>query len=128
MEAYYEGAESAVIAASVGFVVFGLFNIIIALSAHSEKVSAINRDILHDRHQLMLNGLSLLLIILATELGLLQRILGLTRLNFDQWAICVAFAVALLLIDEGIKLFLRRRSDQVASTGTAVAPAPKGAY
>jgi Ca2+-transporting ATPase len=42
-------------------------------------------------------------------LGFLQRILGTVSLNGDQWLICIALAFALLLVDEVIKFFMRRR-------------------
>jgi P-type Ca2+ transporter type 2C len=108
LEWYYALAGAAV-AATVAFVVFSLFNVIIGLSCRSETASAFNRDVLHDRHQLMLYGLALLLTFLPTELGFMQRILGLTSLNGNQWLICIGFAIALLLVDEVIKVFLRRR-------------------
>ena len=57
----------------------------------------------------MLYGLALLLIFLPTELGFMQRILGMTSLNSEQWLICIGFAFVLLLVDEVIKFFLRRR-------------------
>lgn len=55
--------------------------------------------------------------ILATELRLLQRILGLTSLNNNQWLICIIVAIALLLVDEVIKVFLRSRHS--TSQGTS---------
>ena len=80
LEAYYAPAGAAV-ATTMGFVVFSLFNVVIALSCRSETDSAFNRDILSDRHQLMLYGLALLLTFLPTELGFTQRSLGLTALT-----------------------------------------------
>ena len=109
LEAYYAQTEGALIAASMGFVAFGLFNIVLAISAHHEKATAFNRDILQSRHQLGLTSLSLLLIILATELNFLQKLLGLTSLTFNHWIVCILFAIALLLVDEFIKLILRRQ-------------------
>ena len=76
--------------------------------------------ILSDRHQLMLYGLALLLTFLPTELGFTQRSLGLASLTPDQWLLCIAFALALLLVDEVIKFFLRRS----AHAGGAPVPAP----
>ena len=102
----------AAVAATMAFVVFSLFNVVIGLSCRSETRSAFNRDILHDRHQLMLYGLALLFTFLPTELGFMQRILGLTSLSGNQWLICIGFAIALLLVDEVIKFFLRRRRSQ----------------
>ncbi len=102
LEAIYE-------AATVGFVAFSLLSVVMGLSARSETATAFNRDILHDRNQLFLYGLALMVTFLATELGFLQNILGLTSLNGKQWLICLAIAIALLLVDEVIKVFLRSR-------------------
>ena len=93
----------------MGFVAFALLSIVMGLSARSETASAFNRDILHDRNQLLLYGLALLFTFLPTELGFMQRILGTTSLSGNQWLICIGFAIALLLVDEVIKVFLRRR-------------------
>ena len=108
LEATCEAAGAAT-AATIGFVAFSLLSIVMGLSARSETATAFNRDILHDRNQLYLYGLALLVTILATELRLLQRILGLTSLSENQWLICLTFAIALLLVDEVIKVFLRSR-------------------
>lgn len=108
LEATYETAGEGT-AATIGFVAFSLLSIVMGLSARSETATAFNRDILHDRNQLYLYGLALLVTILATELRLLQRILGLTSLSDNQWLICVTVAIALLLVDEVIKFFLRSR-------------------
>jgi Ca2+-transporting ATPase len=108
LEAYFAPAGPAV-AATMAFVAFSLFNVVIGLSCRSETHSAFNRDILSDRHQLLLYGLALLLIFLPTELGFTQRTLGLAGLSIEQWVLCLALALTLLLVDEVIKFFLRRR-------------------
>jgi Ca2+-transporting ATPase len=103
----------AAVAATMGFVAFSLFSIVVGLSCRSETHSAFNRDVLDDRHQLMLYGLALLLTFLPTELGFMQRILGTVSLSGNQWLICIGFAFALLLVDEVIKVFMRsRRSNE----------------
>ena len=107
VEAAYED-DGLAIAASVGFVVFALLNIALGFTAHSEKATAFNRDIISDRRQLGLVGLALLLTILPTQLAFLQGMLGITELNGQQWLIAIGLGVALVLIDEAIKLFLRR--------------------
>ncbi len=105
-----------ILAYTMGFVVFSLLNIAVALSARSETASAFNRDILHDRHQLVLYGLSLLLILLPTVLGFLQRALQFQALSLEQWLLCLGFALVLLLVDEVIKFFMRRRQEADAGT------------
>jgi Ca2+-transporting ATPase len=41
-------------------------------------------------------------------LDFLQDFLGLTELAFEQWMICIVLAIAVLLVDEAIKFFMRR--------------------
>jgi Ca2+-transporting ATPase len=99
-----------------------LFNIVLGLGCRYERLSIFTRDILTDRRQLMLFGLALLLTFLPTELGFGQRVLGLTPLTFDQWLLCIGFAIALLLIDEIVKAFLRRsRSSDVPAASAKIA-------
>jgi Ca2+-transporting ATPase len=114
LESVYSSV-SATAAATMGLVVFSLFNIAIGLSARSEFQTMFDRDTLSDRRQLMLYGLSLLFAFLATELGFMQRLFGTTPLRAQEWLLCVGFAVVLILIDEVIKFFLRRRRQPVAS-------------
>jgi Ca2+-transporting ATPase len=117
LEKVYTPAGNAVMY-SMGFVVFSLFSVVIGLSCRSETGSAFNRDIFSDRSQLMLYGLALLLTFLPTELGFMQRILGTTSLSGNQWLICIGFAIALLLVDEVIKVFMRRGRSQSAEQQT----------
>ena len=90
----------------MGLTVFGLMLVAMALSARSETGTVFDEDVVSGRQQLILFGLSLLLIVLSSELGFLQRILGTTPLTGGQWLVCLGFAVALLLLDEVIKIFL----------------------
>jgi Ca2+-transporting ATPase len=103
LEATYQATSTAT-AATMGFVFFSLAIVVLALSARSETASAFNRDVLKNRHQLMLYGISLLLTIIPVRFGLL----GLTQITSDQWLISIALAFVLLLVDEVIKFFLRR--------------------
>lgn len=96
-------------AATMGFVVFSLFNIALGLSARSEFQTVFNRDNLSDRRQLQLYGLALLFVLLPVEFGIGDRFLGTTQISGQQWLICILFAIAMLLIDEVIKFFMRRR-------------------
>ena len=113
LEAIYEPG-SAVTAATMGFVAFALLSVAMGLSARSETATAFNRDILHDRMQVVLYGAALLVTFLATELGFLQRLLGLTSLGGTEWLIIFGLALGLLLVDEVFKLFLRRGRKQAA--------------
>jgi Ca2+-transporting ATPase len=103
LEAFYQGTDKA-IAATMGFVFFSLAVVILAFSARSETASAFNRDVIKNRHQLMLYGISLLMTIIPVRFGFL----GLTQITTDQWLICIGLAFALLLVDEVVKFFMRR--------------------
>ncbi|NPV62578.1 MAG: HAD-IC family P-type ATPase [Methanotrichaceae archaeon] len=107
LEAYYERID-AVLANTMALTTFSLFSIALGLSARNEIQTAFNRDILSDRRQVEIYGLTLVLVFLATELHLLQRILGTTSISSDKWLICFVIALGLLLVDEVIKLFMRK--------------------
>jgi Ca2+-transporting ATPase len=126
VETLYEPAGAGV-AATMGFVTFSLFNIVLGLSARDEFDTVFSRDILSDRRQLQLYGLALLIVILGTELGVTQRIFGLTSLNGGQWLTCIILALVLLLVDEVIKFFLRRRHRHEAPAAEAPASATPSA-
>ena len=69
LETAYE-PTSAAVAATMGFVVFSLFNIAIGLSSRSETETVFQVSNFADRRQLGMYGLSLLLTFLPTELGI----------------------------------------------------------
>ena len=124
LEKIYE-AQGVPLATTMGFVSFALLSIVMGISARSETNTAFNSDIIHDRNQLMLYGLALVITVLSTEMGFLQRNLGLTSLTRDQWLTCIGFAVVLLLVEEAIKFFMRRRQPAVpAEQAAALKPVP----
>ncbi len=96
-------------AATMALTVFGLMEMAVGLGARSEFGTVFDRDVIGGRRQLMLFGLSFLMIVLASELGVLQRVLDTTPLSGGQWLVCFAAAAALVAIDEGIKWALRSR-------------------
>ncbi len=121
VETTYEPTSTAV-AATMGFVVFSFFNVAIGFSSRSETETIFQLDNFTDRRQLMLYGLSILITFLSTELGVTQRILHLTRLNGQQWLLAIGLAIALVLVYEVIKFFLRRRRGSAAAQpGSAAA-------
>ena len=108
VEATYQQIDAA-LAATMGFVVFSLFNIAVGLSARSETGTVFTLDTVADRRQLTLYGLALLFVLLPVEFGIGDRILGSVQLSGQQWLVCLGLAFALILIDELVKFFMRRR-------------------
>ena len=110
----FEDWENPIVAASMAVAAFSLMNVALAIGARSATQTALDRDTISGRRQLMLYGLALLFTLLSTELGILQRILGTTSLTGGQWLVCIALATALLLVSELVKLVLRHRSPHTA--------------
>jgi P-type Ca2+ transporter type 2C len=89
-----------------------LFHVVAALSVRSETGTVFSRANLPGWTQMQLYGLSLFLALVATEFGLLQRILGTTSLTLNQWLLCIVVALTLLLLEEAVKFILRARGQQ----------------
>jgi P-type Ca2+ transporter type 2C len=126
LEALYTPAGKPA-AATMGFVVFSLYNVAIGLSARSEFGTVFDRDTLSDRRQLMLYGMSLAFAFLATELNFMNKLLGTTSLRAQEWLLCAGFAVVLILVDEVFKFFLRRRRQQPVTESAAASQVTVGA-
>ncbi len=107
VEARYQH-DSAAVAATLGFVTFALFNVAIGLTSRDETGTILRRDLLTDRRQLGLYGIALAVIVLSTELSSPNASSAWSRSTGAQWMLCVGLAGALLVIEEIIKLFLRR--------------------
>ena len=108
MEAVYE-SDGVATAATMGFVVFSLFNIVLGPMSRSETASIFNRETVSESRQLVLIGAAFLLTVLPTQLEFLKGWLGLTGLTGNQWLIALGLALALVLIDELVKVFMRGR-------------------
>jgi Ca2+-transporting ATPase len=80
-------------------------------------------DVLRDRKFLMFSGMSVIAIILAPQLDLLNRILKTTPLTVHQWLICIVPALAVVIVTEIRKLVLRRRETGASPTGASPTPA-----
>jgi hypothetical protein len=69
----------------------------------------------------MFSGASVLAIILAPQLNLLNRILHTTPLTLHQWLICIVSAFAAVVVTEIRKLVIRRRNaapqEPISTTG-----------
>ena len=75
---YFGSRTGEVAASTMAMTAFGLLLVAMGLSARSETRTIFDRDVMSGRQQLLLYGLSLLLIVLGSELGVLQRVLGTT--------------------------------------------------
>ena len=113
-----EGAYDLAVGATMLLVTISLLHIVIALSVRDEYGTMFNRESMPAGPQLRLYGVTLLLTLLVTEIGFLQRIFDTVGLSLNQWLICLGLALVLLAYEEGAKFVLRQRSEKAAAAST----------
>ena len=75
-------------------------NVAFSLATKDERRSSFSLDVLADRPFVLATIASVVLIVLMTSLDLLNRFLGTTSLNFDQWVVCILVGLAIIPIAE----------------------------
>ena len=117
-------SENSVIAQTMGVTTFALFRLFSSLETADEDESLFSGSIFANRPLLIATGLSVLTILLATELGFLQKFLGMVSLTGQQWLVCIGVAGSLIVVEEARKLLKVRTGDEAAvSAAPAVAVA-----
>jgi Ca2+-transporting ATPase len=112
------------IARTMGMTSFSIANLLYSFCERDERATIFSLDVLRDRKFLMFSGMSVLAIILAPQLGLLNRILQTTPLTVHQWLICIAAALAAPLATEIRKFVLRRRETSALQAPANVPDTP----
>jgi Ca2+-transporting ATPase len=85
---------------SMGLATFSFMNVAFALAVKDMRHSALSMETLTDRNLMIGTGVGLLVTVLASELGVLQRLLGTVPLTFEQWVICIVVGLAVLVASE----------------------------
>jgi P-type Ca2+ transporter type 2C len=98
-----------------------LFHLAAGLLARDQVRTIFSRVALPGPTQLRRYGLALLAIILVTEIGFLQRVFSTVDLTLAQWGICTGIALSLVVVEEVIKIFIRRRERKGAPADTDAA-------
>jgi Ca2+-transporting ATPase len=114
----FEVWQGALVATTMAVTVLSLLNVALGMSSRSLTQTVFSRDLVTDKRQLTLYGICFAAIILATELNVLNRILGTTSLTGGQWIVCIAFALVLIAIEELDKFVTRRRTQQRKGVAT----------
>ena len=109
------------VARTMGMTSFAIANLFYSFCERDERISVFSLDVLRDRRFLMFSGASVLAIILAPQLNLLNRILQTTPLTLHQWLICIVAALAAPLLTEIRKFALGRREANTPQTPAEVA-------
>ena len=94
-----------------------LYHLAAGLLARDQVNTIFRRDLVPGATQLRRYGFALAAIILVTEIGFLQRIFSMVDLTLAQWGICLGIALSLVVVEEVIKIFIRRRARTSAPVG-----------
>jgi len=95
--------DSTVSAQSMAMVIFSMLHIPISIGLRHPRQTAFRSETFSNKALLLAYGWVVLILILATELGFFQRILGTEPLTTQQWGICFVAALVFFLIGEFIK-------------------------
>jgi Ca2+-transporting ATPase len=117
--------DSLEVGQSMAIVGLGLMNISLALNLRYPEESAFGASTLANSRLLWAFAWAAVGSMLVTQMRVLQDVFRTTPLTGNQWALCLAPGVLLLLLGEVAKLVLRARRSQAASApAVAVAQAP----
>jgi Ca2+-transporting ATPase len=108
------------VAHTMGLVTFSIFNLFFSLETADEERTLFSSELLDNPMLWKTTLLSALTIILATELGFLNRILDTVELTVDQWALCTLVAGTIIVVAE-VKKLLRIRTTEVVQVEAAAA-------
>ena len=111
-----EANFSVPVASTMLLTTLSLFHLAAGLLARDQVDTIFSREAVPGHTQLRRYGLALLLIVLVTEIGVLHRFFSTVDLTLTQWGICAGLALSLVVVEEVIKLFIRRRSPRGART------------
>jgi Ca2+-transporting ATPase len=110
---YMEDGHGVAVAATMLLTTLTLFHIVMGLCARNVHESVFSRDAIPDWSGARFYLLAVVLTVIATEIGFLQRALDTVSLNVNQWLVCGGVALTLLLLEEAIKLYERRKAPKV---------------
>ena len=98
---------SALAAQTMAMVMFSMIHIPISISMRHPYDTAFRAETFSNKYLLMAYGWVLLVLVLVTEIGLLQRLFGTQSLTLQQWGVAVLTAVGFFFVSEIVKLLLR---------------------
>jgi Ca2+-transporting ATPase len=114
-----ESSWDETVARTMGLTVFSLANVWFAMETADPSHSVFSIDLRDNPSLLKGVGLALLVTVAAPELGLLNRFLGTTRLDLDQWLVCIVVSLAVIVVAEGAKLLHLRVTEDPMQAGRA---------
>jgi len=105
-----EGAFDRTAALTMGVVTFSVASLLFSLSTRDEGRTVFSLDILSDKTFIRSTALSIITLVLTTVLGPLQAFLGTIALDTQQWLVCIAASLPVLIASELRVVVSRRRA------------------
>jgi Ca2+-transporting ATPase len=102
------------LARTMGLTTFSLGNLFFSFTVRSDIRSVFSLDTFADRRFVVATLMSFAAIVLATELGLLQRLLGTVELSLGQWLICAVAGAVVVVAAEIRKAIVRRKAKELS--------------
>jgi Ca2+-transporting ATPase len=99
--------DSAIAAQTMAMVMFSMIHIPISISMRHPYDTAFRTETFSNKYLFFAYGWVLLVLVLVTEIGLLQRIFGTEPLTLQQWGVCVLAVVGFFFVSEIVKLIMR---------------------
>ena len=96
------------IARTMGMVTFALYILFFSIESKNERDSAFSLDTFSDKTFVVTSSGSFILLVLSTVLGIFQVVMKTVSLDVQQWLICIAVALSIVVIAEIRKAMLRR--------------------
>ncbi len=96
------------VATTMGLTVTSLLHIVAALEWRDPENTIFNRSTVANGRFNLLILAALAMTLLATTLGILERVLNTVELNGDQWRVCLIAVLGYLILAETGKFILRR--------------------
>jgi Ca2+-transporting ATPase len=103
-----EHVHTELIAHTMGVVTFSLYALFFSIATRDERRTVFSLDTFSDKTFLIATGTSIAALFLATVFGPLQAFLKTTNLDIQQWLICAAVALSVVVASEIRKAVLRR--------------------
>jgi P-type Ca2+ transporter type 2C len=101
-------AHGLAVARTMGMVTLALFFLLFSIESKEEPESAFSPTTFSDKTFVRTTGLSILLLLLSTVLGIFHTVMKTTTLDVLQWLICTAVAMSVVVAAEIRKAVLRR--------------------
>jgi Ca2+-transporting ATPase len=103
------------IARTMAVTSFGLMNLFYSFTVISDVRSVFSLDTFSDRRFVFVSIASFVAILIGAQMDVMNRLLDTRPLDRDEWLICIASSLSIIVVSEIRKLLLRRKQQAVGT-------------